>query len=256
MSDNELKNDQDFPVLEVRNISKSFGHVQALDNVSMKIYKGDIVGLFGDNGAGKSTLIKIISGNFPPSSGKVFFEGKEVNFNSTTKARAAGIETVYQDSAICENISVYENFFLGREIVNNLNIIKSNEMYKKTLMALEDTSIQIPSLKVEMGMLSGGQRQAVVLSRFFYWKGKIALLDEPFAALGVTESAKSLNLIHNIGSKGLPIILVTHDIEQAFQVVNKFYVLRHGKLVGEGKIEDVKQSDIVGMITGVISVKN
>lgn len=256
MQNNEFKNNQNTPVLEVRNISKSFGHVQALDNVSMKIYKGDIVGLFGDNGAGKSTLIKIISGIFPPNSGKIFFEGKEVNFDSTAKARAAGIETVHQNSPICENISVYENFFLGREIVNALNIVKSKEMYEETLNALKDTAIKIPSLKIEMGMLSGGQRQAVILSRFFYWKGKVALLDEPFVALGVTEYSKSIELIRTIGSKGLPIILVTHDIEQAFQIVNKFYVLRHGKLVGEGKIRDVERSDIIGMITGAIAVKN
>lgn len=259
MSENIPQSEQNVPVLEIRNISKRFGYVQALNNVSMKVYKGDVIGLLGDNGAGKSTLIKMISGNFPPDEGKIFFEGKETNFNTPTKARAAGIETVYQNSSICENVSVFENFFLGRELVHNflgLKIIRSNEMQKETLKALKDTEIQIPSLKTNMITLSGGQRQAVILSRFFYWGGKIALLDEPFAALGVTETVKSLKLIRNISLKGLPIVLVTHDVEQVFQVATKYVVLRQGSIVGEGKVEDVSKENIVAMITGAINIKD
>lgn len=259
MSENILKTEQDVPVLEVRNVSKRYSHVQALNKVNIKVNKGDIIGLLGDNGAGKSTLIKIISGNFPPDEGKIFLEGKEVNFNIPAEAHAAGIETVYQNSPVCDNISVFENFFIGRELVNNfmgIDIVKNREMQKETLKALEDTGIVIPSIKAEMGLLSGGQRQAIILSRFFHWGGKIALLDEPFAALGVGESRKSLRLIHEIGLKGLPIILISHNIELAFQVINKYVVLRHGEVVGMGKREDVSQEDIVSMITGAISVKN
>jgi D-xylose transport system ATP-binding protein len=258
MSENILQTQQDVPVLEVKNISKKYSHVQALNNVSMKIYKGDIVGLLGDNGAGKSTLIKIISGNFAPNEGKVFLEGNEMNFNTPAEARAAGIETVYQESPICNNISVFENFFIGKELVSNfmgLEIVRNHEMQKETLKALEDTGITIPSIKAEMGLLSGGQRQAIILSRFFHWGGKIALLDEPFSALGVEESRKSLKLIREIGIKGLPIILITHNIEFAFQVINKYVVLRHGEVVGMGRKEDVSQEDIVSMITGAIDIK-
>jgi ABC-type sugar transport system ATPase subunit len=259
MSESILQSQQDVPVLEVKNISKKYSHVQALNNVSMKIYKGDIVGLLGDNGAGKSTLIKIISGNFAPDEGKIFLEGKEVIFNMPAEARAAGIETVYQNSEICNNISVFENFFIGRELVSNfmgLEIVRNLDMQKETLKALEDTGITIPSIKAEMGLLSGGQRQAIVLSRFFHWGGKIAFLDEPFAALGVVESRKSLKLIREIGIKGLPIILISHDIELVFQVINKYVVLRHGEVVGMGRKEDVSKEDIVSMITGAINIKN
>jgi len=259
MSENILQTEQDVSVLEVKNVSKRYSHVQALDNVSLKVNRGDIVGLLGDNGAGKSTLIKIISGNFPPDEGKIFLEGKEMNFNIPAEAHAAGIETVYQNSPICDNISVFENFFIGKELVNKfmgIEIIKNHEMQKETLKALEDTGIVIPSIKSEMGLLSGGQRQAIILSRFFHWGGKIALLDEPFAALGVAESRKSLKLIRDIGLKGLPIILISHNIELAFQVINKYVVLRHGEVVGMGRKEDVSQEDIVSMITGATNIKN
>lgn len=257
MSEIKLKSQKNVPVLEVKNISKKFSHVQALDNVSVKINKGEIVGLLGDNGAGKSTLIKIISGNFPPDDGKILIEGKEVNFNIPAEAYAAGIETVYQNSPICSNISVFENFFIGRELINSIfgiKFVKKREMQEETLKALEDTGIAIPSIKAEMGLLSGGQRQAIILSRFFHWGGKIALLDEPFAALGVKESRKSLKLISDVGKKGLPIVLITHNIEHAFQVIDKYVVLRHGRIIGQGKIKDVTKNDIVSMITGAIDI--
>jgi D-xylose transport system ATP-binding protein len=257
MSENILQTQQDVPVLEVKNISKKFSHVQALNNVSIKLNKGDIIGLLGDNGAGKSTLIKIISGNFPPDEGKVFLEGKEVNFNTPAEACAAGIETVYQNSPICTNITVLENFFIGRELVRNffgLKVIKNQEMKKETLKVLKDIEIAIPSIDVEMGLLSGGQRQAIILGRFFHWGGKVALLDEPFAALGIVESRKSLKLINDVSAKGLPIVLITHNIEHAFQIVNKYVVLRRGEVVGAGRKEDVSKNDIVSMITGAINI--
>ena len=259
MLESAVQNQNNLPVLEVRNISKRFSHVQALDKVSFKIHKGEIVGLLGDNGAGKSTLIKIVSGNFPPDEGKIFMEGREVKFNTPAEAYASGIETVYQNSPVCNHISVFENFFIGRELVGNflgIKYVKNNDMQEETLKALEDTGIAIPSLKVEMGLLSGGQRQAIILSRFFHWGGKIALLDEPFAALGVKESGKSLKLISEVSKKGLPIILITHNIEHAFQIIDKYIVLRHGKVVGAGKKKDVTRNDVVSMITGAIDIKN
>jgi len=214
--------------------------------------------LLGDNGAGKSTLIKIIAGNFPADEGEVFLEGKKVNFNSPSEARAAGIETVYQNSPVCINATVYENFYIGRELVNNflgIKLVRNKEMQNGTMEVLKNLEISLPSVKAEIGLLSGGQRQAIILGRFFHWGGKIALLDEPFAALGVAESRKGLKLIRDISQKGLPIILITHNIEYAFQVMNKFVILRHGEVVGAGEKKDVSVEDIVSLITGAIEIK-
>ena len=255
----DFQNEENQPILAVKNVSKNFNKVQALRNVSMEVYKGDVVGLLGDNGAGKSTLINIISGNFPADEGEVFLEGKKVHFNSPYEAHSAGIETVYQNSPVCIDSSVYENFFIGRELVNNflgLKIVRSSDMQKVTLKTLSDIGISIPSAKAEIGLLSGGQRQAIILGRFFHWGGKVALLDEPFAALGVAESRNGLKLIRDVSKKGLPIILITHNIEYAFQIINKYVVLRHGRVVGAGNREDVSVEDIVSMITGAIEIND
>lgn len=257
MAEKKFDNEKGLPVLAVRNISKRFGHVQALNSVSMDVYKGDVIGLLGDNGAGKSTLIKIMSGNFPADEGEVYLEGKKVHFNSPAEAHSAGIETVYQNSPVCTNAAVFENFYIGRELVSNfmgLKIVKDHEMQEETLAVLKDIGISIPSIKAEMGLLSGGQRQAIILGRFFHWGGKIALLDEPFAALGVAESRNGLRLIREVSKKGLPIILITHNIEYAFQVINKYVVLRHGEVVGVGRKDDVSIEDVVSMITGAIEI--
>jgi len=259
LANDSFINKENRPILAVKNISKRFGNVQALKNVSMEVCKGDVVGLLGDNGAGKSTLIKIISGNFPADEGEVFLEGNKVQFNSPSEAHSAGIETVYQNSPVCINATVYENFFIGRELVNNffgMKIVRSCDMQKVTCKTLSDIGISIPSEKAEVGLLSGGQRQAIILGRFFHWGGKVALLDEPFAALGVAESRNGLKLIRDVSKKGLPIILITHNIEYAFQVINKYIVLRHGEIVGAGKKEDTSVEDMVSMITGAIKIKD
>jgi D-xylose transport system ATP-binding protein len=245
------------PVLRVENVSKSFGHVQALKNVSLEIYPGEVLGLLGDNGAGKSTLIKIISGNFHADEGSIYLEGNRVRFDSPAESRKAGIETVYQNSEICENASVAANFFIGRELcgrVPGFRVLKERAMVQETETVLSDIGVEVYSVKSKMGFLSGGQRQAIVLGRFFHWGGKIALLDEPFAALGVAESRKGLQLIRQVSGRGLPIILITHNIEQAFEAANRFVVLRHGEVVGKGQIKDVTVDDVVSMITGAIHV--
>jgi len=247
------------PVLRVEGVSKNFGKVQALKNVSLEVYRGDVLGLLGDNGAGKSTLIKIIAGNFHADEGEVYLEGKRVVFDSPHEARLAGIETVYQNSQICENNTVASNFFIGRELCTSFPVfrfLKDRAMYNETESALSDIGIEVPSIKAKMGYLSGGQRQAIILGRFFHWGGKIALLDEPFAALGVAESRKGLKLIKDVSKKGLPIILITHNIEHAFEVANRFVVLRHGEVVGKGNIKEVTVDEVVSMITGAIHIKS
>jgi len=245
------------PVLKVVNVSKSFGKVQALNNVSLEIHRGEVLGLLGDNGAGKSTLIKIISGNFHADSGEVFLEGEKVRFDSPAESRKAGIETVYQNSEICVNASVAANFFIGRELcgtVPGFRVLKERAMAKETETVLSDIGVDLHSVRSKMGFLSGGQRQAIILGRFFHWGGKVALLDEPFAALGVAESRKGLQLIRQVSERGLPIILITHNIEHAFEVSSRFVVLRHGAVVGTGNIRDVTVDDVVYMITGAIHV--
>ena len=245
------------PVQRVENVSKNFGNVQALKNVSLEIYPGEVLGLLGDNGAGKSTLIKIISGNFHADAGSIYLEENRVRFDSPAESRKAGIETVYQNSEICENASVSANFFIGRELcgkVPGFRVLKERAMARETEKVLSDIGIKVYSVKSKMGFLSGGQRQAIVLGRFFHWGGKVALLDEPFAALGVSESRKGLQLIRQVSGRGLPIILITHNIEHAFEVANRFVVLRHGAVVGKGNIKDVTVDDVVSMITGAIHV--
>jgi D-xylose transport system ATP-binding protein len=247
----------DTPVLEVRNIKKNFGKVEALKGVSLEIHKGDVLGLMGDNGAGKSTLIKIIAGNYRTDEGEIYLEGKRVEFTSPAESRAAGIETVYQNSPVCENASVSANFFIGRELCGRFplfRVLKEGAMQKETRKVMIDMVINVPSVKTKMGLLSGGQRQAIVLGRFFHWGGKLALLDEPFAALGVAESKNGLRFIREVGSRGLPIVLITHNIEYALQVANKFVILRHGLVAGHGSIKDVTENDLVSMITGAINV--
>jgi len=255
---NRTNNTHNTPVLRVENISKSFGKVQALKNVNIEIFQGDVVGLLGDNGAGKTTLIKIISGNYRADDGDVYLNEKKVLFNSPAEARQAGIETVYQNSAICENASVAANFFIGRELCGKIpgfRLLKDYTMQRETDKVLADIGIDVPSVKSKMGFLSGGERQAIILGRFFHWGGKIALLDEPFAALGVTESIRGLKLISQVSERGLPIVIITHNIEYAFRVASRFVVLRRGEIVGKGRVKDVAIDDVIAMITGAIHIK-
>jgi D-xylose transport system ATP-binding protein len=247
------------PVLEVKNMSKSFGKVQALKNVDMDVYAGDVVGLLGDNGAGKSTLIKIISGNYRADGGEVYLNGEKLDCRSPAEARSTGIETVYQNSPVCENATVTANFFIGRELhggIPGMRVLKDRAMQEETMQVLSDIGIEIPSVRAKMGLLSGGQRQAIILGRFFHWGGKVALLDEPFAALGVAESRNGLKLIRQVSERGHPIVLITHNIEYAFEVMNRFVVLRHGEVVGTGRREDVTVDDVIAMITGAIHLQN
>ncbi len=252
-------NNEALPVLKMENVSKSFGKVQALRNVSLEIYRGDVIGLLGDNGAGKSTLIKIISGVFRADSGAVFLDGYKIDLKSPAEAQAVGIETVHQQSPVCENASVAANFYIGRELCDGIpgfRILKKRAMQKETAEVLLNMGIVVPSVRGKIRLLSGGQRQSVILGRFVHWGGKIALLDEPFAALGVAESRKGLDIIRRVSEQKLPIVLITHNIEYAFKVINKYVVLKHGNVVGSGKRDNVSVDDIVSLITGAIHVKN
>jgi ABC-type sugar transport system ATPase subunit len=241
-------------ILRVEGIHKSFGSVVALSGVSLAAYESEIVGLVGDNGAGKSTLVKIISGYHPPDRGELFLEGERVRFNSPMDAQRAGIETIYQDLALCEDLDCAANFFIGRELCRDLlgfGILQKREMEKQTRQAIDRMGIDIPSVREKIRYLSGGQRQAIALARFAAWKRRLILLDEPTAALGVRESRQALELIARFGKeKGIATILIAHNLQHVYQVADRIVVLRHGEVVGERDTKTTEADEIVALITG------
>ncbi len=241
------------PLLRVNSISKRYGAVMALDGVTFDIRAGEVLALLGDNGAGKSTLIKIISGAIEPSSGELIFEGKPVRFEAPADAKAMGIETVYQDLSLCTNVDTVANFFMGRELtlrVLGLEFLREREMQKATEQALNDIGTHIPSVRTNVEHLSGGQRQAIELCRFVHWGGRLVLLDEPFAALGVQQTKRGLELIQKVKEQGIAVVVITHNVLHAFQVADRIVVLRHGRVTGERDISSTSAEEVVDLITG------
>ncbi len=241
------------PLLQVDRLSKRFGPVVALDEVSFAVRRGEVVGLLGDNGAGKSTLIKIISGSLAPSAGRIRFDGREVAFASPAEAKAQGIETVYQDLSLCPNVDTVANFFMGRELHKNvlgLKFLRERAMQAETERALADIGTSIPSVRTTVEHLSGGQRQAIELCRFVHWGGRLVLLDEPFAALGVQQTRRGLELIAEIKRRGVAIVVITHNVLHAFHVADRIVVLRHGRVTGERPVRSTSPEEIVSLITG------
>lgn len=235
-------------VLSMRNISKSFGAVAALTGANLDVNKGEVVALVGDNGAGKSTLIKILSGVFPADSGTITIEGKEREITSPADARAAGIATVYQDLALCDNLTVVNNLFLGQEM-NPFNLDEV-DMEIKSWELLRQLSAKIPSVRVPIASLSGGQRQTVAIARSLLGDPSLILLDEPTAALGVAQTAEVLNLIERLRENGHGVIMITHNMADVRAVSDRVAVLRLGSNNGTFKTSDVDNSDLVAAITG------
>ncbi len=246
---------EQMPLLALQNITKSFGAITALRGVSFNVARGEVVALLGDNGAGKSTLVKIISGGLPASSGTVFFDGEERHFATPKAAKQAGIETVYQDLALCTNVDVVANFFMGRELtrkVLGIPILKHREMERVTAEAIAAGGTSIPSLKVNVEHLSGGQRQAIELNRFVHWGGKLILLDEPFAALGVEQTRRGMEMIDRVSERGLGVIVITHVMAQAFAIADRIVVMRQGVIAGDVATADTSPDEVIRMITGDI----
>ena len=245
-------------LLEVRNITKKFGGLTAVNNVSLGVNAGEVVGLLGDNGAGKSTLIKVISGVHQPDSGQIFFNGKEIKINNPMDVLALGIETIYQDLALAENLNVYSNIFLGREklkrVLGFIKVLDHDFMYSESKKVLSELEINIPSLKNKIKMLSGGQRQAVAISRSIYWDAKFLIMDEPTAALGISEQKKVLDLVRVLKSHGLGIIIISHQMYDVFSVTDRLIVMRRGVKVGERITKDTKPDEIVSLIVGAETV--
>ncbi|MGA9193072.1 MAG: ATP-binding cassette domain-containing protein [Anaerolineales bacterium] len=243
------------PILELRGISKRFGAVQALDSVDFEAYTDQVVGLVGDNGAGKSTLVKIISGVYQPDEGTYSFEGKPVNVNQPSDATQLGIETVYQDLALCDNLDVVGNLYLGRETVNPLipgllAAIDEIEMEQTARKLVGDLHVTIPSVREQVATLSGGQRQSVAVARAVLWNSRVVLLDEPTAALGVEQTQQVKDLIKRLRQRGLAVVVISHNLVDIFDVSDRIIVLRLGHRVATFDTKDTNAESVVGAITG------
>jgi D-xylose transport system ATP-binding protein len=232
----------------MRGISKSFGAVQALTDIDLDIYAGEVVALVGDNGAGKSTLIKILAGVHPPDAGVVSFDGEPVAIPTPTASRALGIATVFQDLALCDNLDVVANLFLGRELANGL--LEEEEMEQRAWELLRQLSAKIPSVRVPIAALSGGQRQTVAIARSLVGEPRVVILDEPTAALGIAQTAEVLNLIERLRERGHGVVLISHNMADVQAVADRIIVLRLGRNNGDFLAPDVSYEDIIAAITG------
>ena len=243
------------PLLEARGITKAYGNVTALAGINFKLDHGEIVGLVGDNGAGKSTLVKTLCGAHQPTGGQILLEGEEVHFSSPKESRMQGIEVVYQDLALANELSVAENIFLGREIkrsgfMGRIGTINRKSMRESAIETLESLAIEIKSVDTRCGMMSGGQRQAVAVAHAIMWGSKVLLLDEPTAALAVAESDKIAGLVASVKSKGVGVILVSHNRPQVHELCDRVVVLLRGRVVTELRRGEYSIDDMVSWITG------
>ncbi len=237
------------PVLALRGISKRFGAVQALTDVELEISSGEVVALVGDNGAGKSTLVKTIAGVHSIDEGVIEWEGRPVTINRPHDAQGLGIATVYQDLALCDNLDVVQNLFLGREI-RRVGVLDEVEMEKRSRELLNTLSIRIPSVRIPIASLSGGQRQTVAIARSLIGDPKVVILDEPTAALGVEQTAQVLDLVERLRERGLAVILISHNMVDVMAVADKVAVLRLGRNNGVFATKDTNQEEIISAITG------
>jgi simple sugar transport system ATP-binding protein len=238
-------------VLRTERISKSFGRVTALRDASIQLAKGEVLGLLGDNGAGKSTLMKILTGFHKPDSGKLYFQGKQVELRSVSHARSLGIEPVYQDLALINQLSVYRNMFLQREIMYGgiLGILNDGAMRERARNHLDNMGVNVPSVDVEISKLSGGQRQAIAVARSVYAKAKVLLLDEPTAAMGVRESTIILDLIRRLKEKGeVSIVIVAHNYTHIFDVCDRVSLLQNGGIVFDSPTKDTSVTELMNLV--------
>ncbi len=242
------------PVLQLRNVSKSFGAIRALADVNLMLEPGEVLGLMGDNGAGKSTLVKIIAGNFPPSSGEIIMDDEPVVFHQPVQARQRGIEIVYQDLALCNNLSAAANVFLGREIryrIGPLRVLNYRAMYERAGELFAELKSETRPHDLVRRM-SGGQRQAIAIARTRLSNSKIVLLDEPTAAISVRQVAEVLELIRRLRDQGIAVVLISHRMPDVFAVCDRVFVLRRGRKVAEKPIAQSSPEEVTGLITGAI----
>ncbi|GGX06643.1 ABC transporter ATP-binding protein [Streptomyces lomondensis] len=237
------------PVLALRGVSKRFGAVQALTDVELEVHAGEVVALVGDNGAGKSTLVKTIAGVHPIDEGVIEWDGRSVQINKPHDAQNLGIATVYQDLALCDNIDVVGNLYLGREI-RKRGVLDEVEMERRSRELLDTLSIRIPSVRIPIASLSGGQRQTVAIARSMLGEPKLVILDEPTAALGVEQTAQVLDLVERLRERGHAVILISHNMADVKAVADKVAVLRLGRNNGVFEVKSTSQEEIISAITG------
>ena len=242
------------PILSVSNASKHFGGVQALDKVSLNVFPGEVVALAGDNGAGKSTLIKAVSGVFQLDEGEVLLDGRPIAFKSPQEARDNGIETIYQDLALADNLSIGANIFLGREPMKKLfgflPVIDRAKMAAAARETMEKLDFHVTRLDAPVAAFSGGQRQAVAIGRAIYWNARLVIMDEPTAALGVPEQRKVISLIQSLKTAGKGIIFISHNLRDIFEVADRIVVFRRGENAGERRPDATSGDEIVRMMVG------
>ena len=245
----------DTPLLQLQGITKSFGSVQALDDVDFEVRAGEVMALVGDNGAGKSTLVKCVAGTHSPDSGTILFEGQEVNIHGPKDAARLGIEVVYQDLALCDNLDVVQNMYLGRE-VNRLQILNEAPMEQHTQETLASLAVTtISSVRQPVATLSGGQRQSVAVAKAVQWNSKLVVLDEPTAALGVAQTEQVLELVRRLGNQGLGVMLISHNLHDVFETADRITVLRLGRNVGVFERRNTTQQAVVEAITAGVPTK-
>ena len=237
------------PVLSMTGISKRFGAVQALKDIDFDVRPGEVVALVGDNGAGKSTLVKAIAGVYQPDEGHVTFDGAKVTISSPAEAQRLGIATVFQDLALCDNLDVVANLFLGSEVTGR-GMLDEVAMEKESWRLLRELSAKIPSVRIPIASLSGGQRQTVAIARSLLGKPKVVMLDEPTAALGVAQTAEVLNLVERLRENGLGVILISHNMSDVMAVADRVVVLRLGRNNGEFRVAETTSQEIIAAITG------
>jgi ABC-type sugar transport system ATPase subunit len=243
------------PLLEARGIVKSFGRVRALRGANFTVNAGEVVALVGDNGAGKSTLVKVLAGVEPPDAGEILFEGEPVTIGSPVEARALGIETVYQDLALADNLDIVQNMFLGRERLRNNLLLDEDNMERRaaeTLASLRVTTVR--SIRQPVASLSGGQRQSVAVAKAVMWNSKLVIMDEPTAALGVVQTRMVLDLIKRLRDRGLAVMVISHNLNDVFEVADRIAVLYLGRLVIQDSASKFdRQSVVEYMTTGGLS---
>ena len=244
------------PLLELDGVSKRFGPVQALDRVDFAVHAGEVIGLVGDNGAGKSTLVKTIAGIHTADTGKIRFDGEEVSITRPQDATELGIATVYQDLALCDNLDVVANLFLGRKEVSPgpgaiSRQLDESRMEHQTGELLSNLAVTIPSLRSEVGTLSGGQRQQVAVARSLLGEPKVVLLDEPTAALGVPQTKQVLGLIGRLRERDLGVVVISHNLANVFEVADRIVVLRLGRSAGDFQAEQTTEEHVIAAITGL-----
>ena len=243
------------PIVTASGLVKTFGRVVGLDNCDFALYPGEVLAVIGDNGAGKSTLIKCISGAEVPDTGTITLEGKEINFKRPQDARAEGIETVYQDLALCPHLDAVQNLFLGREVkrrglLGALGFMNRKEMRQVSVDAFTDLGATVRTLTEPVGAMSGGQKQGIAVARSATWANRIVFLDEPTAALGVVQTANVLDLIRRVRDKGIGVVLISHSMPEVLEVADTVQVLRRGKRVATYRAADTSIEELVGAMTG------